>query len=147
VRALSALVCSAALVLSAAAVPDPAVGHPSSPPGPTAERKTARGDDLGYYDVRRSAGVPAARRSVRGGGLLEIDPATGTVRVLEKLDGYLTGPSGRSARSVALGYVRQHLTSLGLTTGDLRTFRFHRESRHRGRSPGRRRGVGATRPG
>jgi extracellular elastinolytic metalloproteinase len=49
------------------------------------------------------------------------------VRILEKLDGYLTGPSGRPAPVVALGYVRQHHDALGLTAADLATFQFHRD--------------------
>ncbi len=144
-RHLLALVGSAALVVSTAALPSSAVGHPAAPPASAAAEKPA-GDGLGYYDVRQSltaanpvgvartvagvsAGRPAAalRKSLGSAGLLEIDPLTGTVRVLEKLDGFLTGPSGRPARSVALGYVRQHLTALGLTGADLRTFHFHRD--------------------
>jgi len=132
-RHLLVLVGSAALVLSTAALPDPAVGHAatdaSARPASAAGRHTAD-DHLGAFDVRRPLAAgrqPAARQKSFGGALFELDPATGTVRVLQKLDGFLTGPSGRPARSVALGYVRQHLTALGLTGADLRTFHFHRD--------------------
>jgi hypothetical protein len=130
-RHLLVLVGSAALVLTTAALPDPAVGHPSTPPpAAAAAARHIAGDHLGAYDLRRpltAARQAAASRSFGGGALFELDPATGTVRILEKLDGYLTGPSRRPARSVALGYVRQHLTALGLTGSDLRTFHFHRD--------------------
>jgi hypothetical protein len=122
-RQFFVLAGSAALVLAMAAVPAPAVGHPSARPA-AATKDTAVGDDLGYYDARQAAPL---RKSLGSGGLLEMDPATGTVRILQKLDGYLTGPSGRPARAVALGYVRQHHGALGLTSADLATFHFHRD--------------------
>ena len=105
-----------------ATVPGPAVGDPVALPAPRAEAPVR--DDLGHFDSRLAVS-PRKSRGIRG--LFEIDPATGTVRILEKLDGFLTGPSGRPARSVALSYVRQHVVALGLTRADLRTFHFHRD--------------------
>ena len=136
---------SAALVVSATAVPTPAAGHPAARPHASRATKAGR-DDLGDYDTRGAVGstarVAAARRaaavaaspaaarlrgSLGGAGVFEVDPTTGTVRILERLRGYLTGPSRRPARSVALSYVRAHHDALGLTGADLATFRFHRD--------------------
>jgi hypothetical protein len=50
------------------------------------------------------------------------DPATGSIRFLGRLDGYLTGPSARSAESIAMGYVRAHRAAFGLSAADLSTF-------------------------
>jgi len=129
-RNIGAVVGVAALVVAVAAAPTPAVGHgahpaarPSARPGPVAGDAKA-GDELGYYDARKAT---SERRSPAAGGLFEIDPATGTVRILEKLDGYLTGPSNRPARSIAFAYLRRHLATLGLTAPDLATFHFHRD--------------------
>ena len=143
-RRLVVLVGSGALVASMAAGPPPASGHPAARPA-VARADASAGDDLGYYDIRRPLGSaeragaarvvggtstrPSAslRRSLGRTGLFETDPTTGTVRILEKLDGYLTGPSGRPARSVAFAYVRRHHIALGLSRADLRTFDFHRD--------------------
>ncbi len=55
--------------------------------------------------------------------MVDVDPLTGTPRQLGSWEGYLTGPSSASARTVVLDYVRAHLGALGLTSADLRTFR------------------------
>ena len=143
-RHLLALVGSAALVVSTAALPSSAAGHQAAAPASAAAEKPA-GDGLGYYDVRQSvtaanpvgvartvagvsAGRPAAalRKSLGSAGLLEIDPLTGTVRVLEKLDGFLTGPcDDPPARGARLRAPAP--TALGLTAADLRTFDLHRD--------------------
>jgi hypothetical protein len=136
---------TAALAVSMAVLPHPAAGHrPPAPAAPVADSVVS--DDLGFYDVRRSlvsadpagaartvAGLSASRptvllrRSLGSRGVFEIDPTTGTVRILEKLDGYLTGPSRRPARDVALSYVRRHAAGLGLTAADLGTLHFRRD--------------------
>jgi hypothetical protein len=70
-----------------------------------------------------------ARRLVSGlprHAVLDISGTTGTVRFLGNLDGYLTPRSSRSARSIALGYVRAHVEALGLIRSDLKTFRLSR---------------------
>ncbi len=56
--------------------------------------------------------------------VLDFDPLTGTPRNYGRLDGFLTAPSSRPARTVALDYVRSHLAALGLSSGDLSTLRF-----------------------
>ena len=144
-RRVVVLAGGAALVVAMAAAPTPAEGRQAPRRAGVAQVAPTGGDELGYYDARRpmratpAAGAarlgaggsgarrPSPRGSVAGGGLFELDPATGTVRILEKLDGYLTGPSGRPARGVALAYVRRHHAALGLSATDLTTFRFHRD--------------------
>ncbi|HEX6845083.1 MAG TPA: M36 family metallopeptidase [Actinomycetota bacterium] len=63
----------------------------------------------------------ALRRSLGRMGVFEIDPKTGTARVVARLDGYLTAPSSDPASTIALDYVRRHQEAFGLTDGDLRT--------------------------
>jgi extracellular elastinolytic metalloproteinase len=108
----------------------------------------AQRDPLGYYDAQTDApgaAVAAAKRASRtmdsrsvrqfaasGTGdekILDIDGTTGTVRELTRLNGFLTGPSSKSPKSIALGYVRQHAAELGLVAADLKTFSLHRNYR------------------
>jgi len=56
-----------------------------------------------------------------------MDGMTGTPRLVARLDGFLTGPSRRSPEQVALGYVRLHLSALGLSRADLRTLSLRRD--------------------
>src|SRR5262249_39778736 len=58
--------------------------------------------------------------------VVDIDGLTGTPRQVAKLNGFLTGPSSAPARDVAMGYVRSHLDTFGLSTSDLRTFQLRR---------------------
>ena len=105
-RPVFVLLGSAALVVSmATAAPTPAVGRQARAPRPPRPASEPSRDDLAHYDARRAVHPARPRRprgwqrsraaALRRGGVFEIDPATGTVRILEKLDGYLTGPSGR----------------------------------------------------
>jgi hypothetical protein len=115
---------------------------------PQAHPPTARGDQAprtpGNYDARDLTGTALAKserrqvlertrsdkayyRSLGGQAVVDMDPLTHTVRDLGRLDGYLTGPSSSSPRTIALGYVRSHLGALGLRKGDLRTLRFRQD--------------------
>ena len=60
-------------------------------------------------------------------GVIESDPMTGTLRMVGRLDGYLTGRSARPARTVAIGFVRSNLAAFGLTKADLKTFRLRQD--------------------
>ena len=111
---------------------------------PSAESVPAT-PDKGFYDAR-SGGTPAAqsalarsaaaatsrpaterlRASLGDQAVVDMDGLTGTPRQLSRLDGFLTGPSNRPATAVALGYVRAHLSALGLTQADLKTFQLSR---------------------
>lgn len=77
--------------------------------------------------VRRIAAEP--RFAVRLGdqGVFDYDPLTGTVRLLARLDGYLSRRSHGSARHIARRFVRHHLPVLGLTDADLATLAFDHE--------------------
>ena len=143
--AAGALALAGGLATSSAAV-----GPATSPAAGTTEPSTraAAPEARGFYDARRAgtdrgrvaelrtssdaSSRPAARalrRALPAKALLEYDGGTGTVRVLENLDGYLTGPSTKSPSGVAMGYVRANHAALGLTADDLDTFRLRRDYR------------------
>lgn len=110
-------------------------------PGPTAHAATGATAprDAGFVDVRLPiadsrtlAGATALARVELGRslgrmGVFQLDRRTGTVRVVARLDGFLTAPSTLPPRHVALGYVRAHLDALGLSRPDLKTFVFVRD--------------------
>jgi len=70
---------------------------------------------------KRSASVRALRRSVGDDAIVSIDPVTGTPRNLASRDGYLTSASTLAPRRIALRYVRQHASALGLKRNDVST--------------------------
>jgi extracellular elastinolytic metalloproteinase len=98
----------------------------------------------GFYDARvqdpraqiramrtaaRSAAQPAAtsfRSGLPGQTILDIDGTTGTVRMLTRLDGFLTGASDKGFARIAHHYVATHHAALGLTRADLATFHLKR---------------------
>ncbi len=103
-------------------------------------------ESRGYYDARygrsstaraaiarnasRAAGRGPARalqKSIPGKAVFDIDGTTGTVRILSRLDGFLSGRSNDPAKKVALKFVKQNHAALGLTTNDLKTFKLKRE--------------------
>ena len=112
----------------------------------TTHRETTARPDGVYYDsrdgatFRQTAAIARAaasaegrrattqlRRSLGVQGVVDIDGLTGTPRMLARLDGFLTGPSSRSASAVALGYVRMHAAALGLTQHDVTGLRMRRD--------------------
>jgi hypothetical protein len=72
--------------------------------------------------VRTSRAEVDLGRSLGRMGVFSLDPRTGTLRVVGRLDGFLTPPSARPPAQVAMGYVRAHLDAFGLAPADLRTF-------------------------
>jgi extracellular elastinolytic metalloproteinase len=73
---------------------------------------------------------PAFETFARGLGsqaVLDVNATTGTPRNLGKLNGFLTGKSPASAKSIALRYLRAHHAVLGLSARDLKTFRLTRQ--------------------
>jgi hypothetical protein len=137
---------SIVLAISVLAMPSQAAtSGPTGDPSRTAHRVDGGGDRTpGYYDARQLSGTPLIRadrrelssrtkadrayyRSLGAQAVLDVDPLTGTPRDLGKLNGFLTGRSSAPARTVAMGYVRQHLGALGLTRADLKTFRFRED--------------------
>jgi extracellular elastinolytic metalloproteinase len=77
--------------------------------------------------AKRDPGFAAFAKSLGSRSMMDYDGLTGTPRNLGRLDGYLTGPSSASAESIALGYVRAHLADLGLSGGDLSTFKLRQD--------------------
>jgi hypothetical protein len=116
-------------------------------PSVSSPRAATPHDARGYYDVRTSgpqvqsdalraahqvARQPEARAfelAAPDQTVTDIDGNTHTVRMQTRLDGFLTGPSHRSAMNIALGYVRHHLAPLGLIRADLNTFHLQRSYR------------------
>ncbi|QWZ09402.1 M36 family metallopeptidase [Nocardioides panacis] len=81
-------------------------------------------------DAARAASRPETRRlrgSLGDQALLDLDGATGTPRLLTRLDGFLTGRSSQGAAKVTLGYVADHHDALGLSSKDLKTFHLRRD--------------------
>ncbi|MEO5708490.1 MAG: M36 family metallopeptidase [Nocardioidaceae bacterium] len=116
-------------------------------PGHRAEQRSDQGPEArGGFDARRgssaaaratvlreaakAAARPETRRfrgSLGGQALVDIDGTTGTPRLVTRLDGFLTGRSGKSAAAVTLAYVDAHHDALGLTAKDLKTFHLRRD--------------------
>ncbi|WP_412538301.1 M36 family metallopeptidase [Longispora sp. K20-0274] len=109
-------------VLGAWLQPTVARADPPRPPG--AATKGERPPD---YDARtgasmaslaRTAGNPqvrALRDALGPQGIVDIDPVTGTPRLVAKVDGFLTGPGRADAGTVALDYLRAHPDVFGLS--------------------------------
>jgi hypothetical protein len=77
--------------------------------------------------VRTTRARIAFRRRLGTQGVIQSDPVTGTLRMIGRLDGFLTGPSARPASAVAMGFVTRNLAGFGLTKADLTTFRLRRD--------------------
>jgi len=99
-----------------------------------------------YYDSR--AGMPKdVRASVRTArllkqappalrhlkdrlgvqGVVDLDPVTGTPRIIAKLNGFLSPARSGSARAIALDYLRRQEAAFGITDATLRTLSFRRD--------------------
>ena len=76
---------------------------------------------------KRGTTLRSYAESLGSQGVVAVDPATGTVRNVGRLNGYLSGPSRASAGTVALAYVRAHQATLGLDRADLRTLHLSRQ--------------------
>jgi extracellular elastinolytic metalloproteinase len=123
---------AAAILVVLVAVGAPAV--PAAPGNPT--RKTPPPSERPFLDVREDAaereaeGTPAQdalRRSLGLQGVVDVDPLTGTPRVVARLDGFLTRPSPDDAAKVALDYVRARPAVFGLDEDDLGGLRLVRD--------------------
>jgi len=99
--------------------------RPPAVPSAIASTKQSPATGLRSFDsrdagaaVEPSASVTAARTQL-GSSLgkeaaITSDPATGALRSVGKLDGFLTSPSNRSAARVALSYVRANHEAFGI---------------------------------
>lgn len=108
----------------------------SSAPRPAA-RVVQRGRSP-FFDSRSQgrAVAPSARvararltlaRTLGAQGVIESDPVTGTIRMIGRLDGFLTSASRRPPAGVAMGYVSSNHVAFGLSTSDLATFHLVRD--------------------
>ncbi|MGH3035581.1 MAG: M36 family metallopeptidase, partial [Gaiellaceae bacterium] len=80
--------------------------------------------------AREAPGTPAQdalRSSLGVHGVVDVDPLTGTPRVVARLDGFLTEPSDRDAVDVVLDYVRANPGVFQLDEGDLAGLRLVRD--------------------
>jgi extracellular elastinolytic metalloproteinase len=101
-----------------------AAGSAGAVPARAADPVTSNFDARPKAD---SAGAPARGEAARAQlrdqlgrlGTLSLDPRSQTVRAVGRLDGFLTGPSGRDGAAVALGYVRANAAALGLDVADV----------------------------
>jgi extracellular elastinolytic metalloproteinase len=142
--AAGAVVLTTALAttgLASASTADRQSGKPSGP-----ERSTQAAEARGHYDARygqsgsaraatyraaskasRSSVTRALQASIPGQAIFDIDGTTGTVRILERLDGYLTGKSNLKPTRVVAKYLDANHDALGLTKSDLKTFKLKRD--------------------
>jgi hypothetical protein len=104
-------------------------GHPGPPDARHAGERP-------FLDVRTSTVVApehaneaqqALGRELGVHGVVDVDALTGTPRVVAKLDGFLTAPSARDAKDVALDYVREHPDVFKLDEDDLAALRLERD--------------------
>ena len=127
--------------LASASTADRQSGKPAGP-----ERTSHSPEARGHYDARygqsgaaraanyraagkasRSSETRALAASIPGQAIFDIDGTTGTVRMLERLDGYLTGKSNLKPTKVVTKYLDANHDALGLTKSDLNTFKLKRD--------------------
>ena len=138
---LTTALASTSLASAQSSVTAGAGAQPSTP-----ESSTGSAEARGYYDARygksstakaiaaRGASKAASRgatkafaKSLPAKAVFDIDGTTGTVRMLTRLDGYLTGKSNKKPTTIALKFVKANHDALGLTSGDLNTFKLKRD--------------------
>ncbi|GIG61432.1 hypothetical protein Lfu02_58040 [Longispora fulva] len=71
------------------------------------------------FDARRTAPRPESTTARTGPAPVEIDPLTGTPRLVAPLDGFLTDPGRAEPAAVALGYLRDHPDLFGLSAREV----------------------------
>ena len=130
-RALVAVITTAMTLAAVLAITAPAhsAGRTATPGRAQAGRSVETFDvrDRGGAAIAPGSRVAKARlalaRRLGPQGVVQSDPMTGTLRMVGRLDGYLTGRSMRPARAVAMGFVRSNRAAFGLTNADIKTFR------------------------
>ncbi len=129
----TALTIAAMAALPAAAVAADEPRRAVTPPSHAGPRNfDARADDGGARrPARRLDGQRRLRRALGRAGTLRISPDTGTPSLVARRGGFLTGRRGGSARSIALGYLRDNSAAFGLDADDLRSLRVYRSYRTR----------------
>ncbi|HET7529905.1 MAG TPA: M36 family metallopeptidase [Mycobacteriales bacterium] len=137
------LIGTAASAIVLTAVPASAAVPPTIPGTHHRAHLAQRHGALPFFDIRDTAAgralaatttgrrIAPGSRSARAAlsrhigvqGSIDVDPATGTARSVQRFDGALTGGSTADARDVAWSYVRSHVAALGLDDADLTAFR------------------------
>ncbi len=103
--------------VAAALLAGPAVATAAQPDRPLDVRDELRtaATAAPTPSVRRTERRAAALADATGGPTrVQVDPLTGTVARLQRLDGALSRPSGAPPAAVARGFVADHATALGL---------------------------------
>ncbi len=77
--------------------------------------------------AERPGAVPDAHELVRLHRVVDVDPLTGTPRVVAQLDGFLTAPAAGGAQDIVLEYVRAHPGLFKLDADDLAGLRLVRD--------------------
>ena len=77
--------------------------------------------------ARPKSGVTALRKQLGRQGVISMDPLTGTARDVSKLNGFLTGSSKQSAKTVALRYVSAHPDVFGLDSAGVARLQLRRD--------------------
>ncbi|MGW7686682.1 M36 family metallopeptidase [Kribbella sp. NPDC054772] len=113
--------------------------------GKSAQSENFNGkEQKGFYDARtpnakttyaraakvagkESAASEKFRNSLGAQGVVELDPNTGTPAQVTKLNGFLTGKSGKKATEIALGYVKAHPEVFKLSDADLATLQLRKD--------------------
>ncbi|WP_236718071.1 M36 family metallopeptidase [Actinoplanes sp. TFC3] len=126
--------------LGVALTPQVATAAPTSDPTlPGARQQASR---MPFFDARRDS--TAAGRTTRGlapaseavsqlqeslgvQGIVDIDPATRTARRVARLDGFLTGPSRKPAKTIALAYITAHPEVFGLSPAQVAALRLRQD--------------------
>ncbi|TDD60278.1 peptidase M36 [Kribbella antibiotica] len=144
-RLLAVTAVSATALLAVTAAGGAATAAPTAGPGEgKAAENTLSKERKGNYDARtpnakttynRAAKVAGQestasknfRDSLGIQGVVDLDPNTGTPSQVTKLNGFLTGRSGKKAPDVALAYVKAHPEVFKLTTADLATLKLRKD--------------------
>jgi extracellular elastinolytic metalloproteinase len=102
-------------------------------PRPLTVRRPTRTFDVRSRGTSAAIGTRTLRaratlaRGLGSQAVISSDPVTGTLRMIGRLNGYLTGPSRRPATRVAMSFVRAHLPAFGLSKADLGTLRLRND--------------------
>jgi extracellular elastinolytic metalloproteinase len=78
-------------------------------------------------DADPPAATAALKDSLGVEGFVDLDPLTSTVHNVGRTDGYLTGPSDAAASTIALDYVTNNASALGLTQQTLASLTLTRD--------------------
>jgi extracellular elastinolytic metalloproteinase len=96
-----------------------AVAAPAQAKEPETANFDARPPGAAAVQAQGERGRDALRERLGRFAAVSLDDHTGTLRSVGRLDGFLTGPSGRDGTAIALGYVRDHAAAFGLDGDDI----------------------------